>query len=441
MKKIVIAQFWTKNLPYSSYTEKINSTYAAKKGYQYYVETDESKIHSKIEGSALTWYKPFLISEVFDVFNPDYVLFLDADAIVADDTYNIEQFIDENYDIICTEDYGPSLLNAGVLLLKNSEWTKNFLKTWWETGLTLEGGNGVKGFYKNALWHDQTCFGHLITNLPESRQHIKIIDNRVLNGRYFKDLTNKNFIFHAFSYGQHPYRTLDLCYYELFNIPKPTGTQLLDIVNYYKTDKHHGHNYISLIYNELFKDIYLDVKKFMEIGVYEGDSILLWRDYFVNAEIIGVEYNLPYSLRALGDNSLERITLVDSDQSDTEKLEILSQQYTDLDVILDDGSHKMRDQQITFAKLFKSLKPGGIFIIEDLHTSLEAVLSDKQVFNWGDNQKTLTLDMLKAYKETGKIYSDYMTTDEMDYLNNNIESVEIYQSRPDWSITSVIRKK
>jgi hypothetical protein len=34
-----------------------------------------------------------------------------------------------------------------------------------------------------------------------------------------------------------------------------------------------------------------------------------------------------------------------------------------------------------------------------------------------------------------------MTEDEMNYLNNNIESVEIYQSKPDWSITSVIKKK
>ena len=49
--------------------------------------------------------------------------------------------------------------------------------------------------------------------------------------------------------------------------------------------------------------------------------------------------------------------------------------------------------------------------------------------------------MLKEYQRNGKIISDYMTEDEMTYLNNNIESVEIYQSKPDWSITSVIKKK
>jgi len=49
--------------------------------------------------------------------------------------------------------------------------------------------------------------------------------------------------------------------------------------------------------------------------------------------------------------------------------------------------------------------------------------------------------MLKEFKKSGKIYSDYITEDEMAYLNNNIESIEIYQSSPDWSITSVIKKK
>jgi hypothetical protein len=49
--------------------------------------------------------------------------------------------------------------------------------------------------------------------------------------------------------------------------------------------------------------------------------------------------------------------------------------------------------------------------------------------------------MLQDYMTTGKIVSDYMSQEEMDYLNEHIESVEIYQSSPDWSVTSVIRKK
>jgi hypothetical protein len=101
----------------------------------------------------------------------------------------------------------------------------------------------------------------------------------------------------------------------------------------------------------------------------------------------------------------------------------------------------MYDQQITLAKMFKSLKSGGIFIIEDLHTSLEVPLPEKAWCGWGDPDKTITLDMLKEFQVNGKIISDFMTEEEMEYLNNNIESIEVYQSKPDWSITSVIKKK
>jgi hypothetical protein len=214
----------------------------------------------------------------------------------------------------------------------------------------------------------------------------------------------------------------------------------LDIVQHYPTDKHYEHNYFNLIYNELFKNIYLDVKTFIEIGVSGGESIKLWRDYFVNSEIIGFE-QLGNSLERLGDDSRERITLIDGDQSKEEDLIKFSETYSNVDVILDDGSHKMRDQQITLAKLFKMLKSEGIYILEDLHTSFEAVMPEKDWCGWGDSSKTITLNMLELFKQTGKIESDYMTQDEMDYLSENIKSVEIYKNRPDWSVTSVIIKK
>ena len=68
-------------------------------------------------------------------------------------------------------------------------------------------------------------------------------------------------------------------------------------------------------------------------------------------------------------------------------------------------------------------------------------MPEKSWCGWGDANKTITLDMLNNFISTGKIESDYMTSEEIEYLNNNIESVKIYQSRPDWSVTSVIIKK
>lgn len=438
---ILVAQFWTNNIPYGKYTQAINEKYCNENGYSYFLETDTDKILTGLEGRSHTWYKPKLIKEALEIYNPDYILFLDADAIVSDSTYKIEDFIEEGYDCVVTEDYGPSVMNAGVILLKNSDWTKGFLEKWWNISDELTGPNdNIPGYYNRGLWHDQTCFGFLYNNNPEIKSNIKIIGNKVLNSRVFKDPENKNFIFHAFSYGMVPNRTIDSAYYSIFNLTKPEGDFLVDIAQNYNTDKHFEHDYFNLIYSELFKDR-KDLKRFIEIGIDKGGSVELWRDYFKQAEVIGIDIHLDLAKTYLGEDNLDRIILKQLDQTNTQQLEDFSLEYENVDVILDDGSHRMEDQQITFAKLFKMLKSNGIYIIEDLHTSLEVVMPEKRVFGWGDPDKTITLNMLKEFQKTGKINSDFMSEAEIEYLNENIQSIDIYQSRIDWSITSVIIKK
>lgn len=220
--KIVVAQFWTTNINYSKYTEAINRKYCEDRGYIYHVEKNDNKIKSNLFGRSITWYKPKLIKDVFEKYNPEYVLFLDADAVIVNDRYSIQDFIDENYNIICTEDHGPSTMNAGVFIMKNSEWTKNFLDKWWDICETLVGGErNEPGYYKNGLWHDQTCFGYLMDNDEDVKKNIKQISNKVLNGRIYQDEQHKNFIFHAFAYGLTTFRTLDEVYYQMFNIEQP----------------------------------------------------------------------------------------------------------------------------------------------------------------------------------------------------------------------------
>lgn len=442
MKKIVVCQYWTKNLSYAQYTQAINEKYCNDNGYIYHVETDTTKIKTGVKDRAFTWYKPILIKDVMDIYDPDYILFLDADAIVCDFSYKIEQFIDENFDIICTNDYGPSRLNAGVFIMKNNDWVKDFLVKWWDLCDELSGGsNNEIGFYKNGLWHDQTTFGILMDRIPDVNSHISIISNYVLNGREFRDSRNKNFIFHAFSFGLLKNRTIDAAYYYLFDLPRPITNDLSDICDNYLTDKNYEHNYIRMIYSDLFLPLQKDIKTFIEIGIGHGSSIEMWRDYFVNSKVVGVDLYLETALDYFSTKKMDRIDLIKMDQSSPEELDKFSELYSNVDVILDDGSHKMYDQQITFAKLFKMLKSGGIYILEDLHTSIEAPLPEKSWLNWGDGTKTLTLNMLEEFVNTGILKSDYLTSEEMEYLNQNIKSVDIFRNRPEWSITSVIIKK
>ena len=223
--KVVVAQFYTENVPYGEFAETINRDYCKEKGYEYYCEKDTTKIRAALQDKAATWYKPTLIQEVLETYNPEYVLFLDIDAIISDTNQGVEDFIDENYDLVFAEDVGHhSAMNAGVFILKNTEWSKQFLQDWADSAETLKGKDARDlpvnsenlenaGYFKNALWHDQTCLTYLYESREDTKSKVKIISNASLNGR---DYNRGNFIFHAYAYGHLRYRSLDVIYKEKY---------------------------------------------------------------------------------------------------------------------------------------------------------------------------------------------------------------------------------
>lgn len=220
---------------------------------------------------------------------------------------------------------------------------------------------------------------------------------------------------------------------------------LNELAGLYPTDKQFEHDFYNRVYQNLFEPIKEDVTKFCEIGVkglwndrgwVNGNSLRVWRDFFTNAELLGLDID-PFDDSDLG----PRVKVDYIDQSNRDQVIEYSSKLRDYDIILDDGSHVMLDQQITLAYFFKSLKSGGIFVCEDLHTSLEVEMPEKNnIWNWGIAGKTNTLQMLREFNSTGKIVSDYLTQEESEYLEQSIESVEIFDDKPT-GITSVIRKK
>ena len=226
--KIAVAQFYTENVKYGPYAEKINSAYCESKNYTYFIEKDNSKIYNAIgDDRTPHWYKPIMLLEVFEKTQADWVLFLDIDAIVCDFDRDIEEFIDDNYNIIASDDVGHhSDFNTGVLLLKNNQKVKDFLKVWYDSGATYTGNDAkelqigtlhethrdVVGVFKTALWWDQTPFT-LLSRKPEYKGFIKTVDRHYFN---HWELEEHNFIFHGYAKGHHPYRTLDLAYKKLF---------------------------------------------------------------------------------------------------------------------------------------------------------------------------------------------------------------------------------
>ena len=100
---ISVCQFYTPNVSYGEFAERINEKYCQDNGYNYYVEKDSNKIMSKIPGRSFTWYKPHLIREMLERFpDSEYVLFLDIDAIFCNNSRRIEEFITDDFSILMT---------------------------------------------------------------------------------------------------------------------------------------------------------------------------------------------------------------------------------------------------------------------------------------------------------------------------------------------------
>ena len=100
----------------------------------------------------------------------------------------------------------------------------------------------------------------------------------------------------------------------------------------------------------------------LEIGVYSGGSLEMWKTYFGPcASIYGVD--LEKACEAYNDN---RTKIFVGDQADREFWARFKLDVPKLDVIIDDGGHHPEQQRITFEELIPHLQAGGVYLCEDI---------------------------------------------------------------------------
>lgn len=124
-----------------------------------------------------------------------------------------------------------------------------------------------------------------------------------------------------------------------------------------------GHGFTA-IYERYLGSRRRDAVTLLEIGVWRGASLRMWRDYFPLGGIFGIDVN-PDAASQAG----PRIEIFVGDQADEELLARVVAQTGPLDVVIDDGSHRVEQQMPTLAFLWPHVKPGGIYVVEDTHTS------------------------------------------------------------------------
>lgn len=180
-------------------------------------------------------------------------------------------------------------------------------------------------------------------------------------------------------------------------------TELCELAYKYGCDKcpEIGHSYTPIYYN-LFKDKKESFKKILEIGIGSavsmdwtpghyctGASLRMWRDFFSNAWIYGVDTNVSTIFQD------DRITtFLYNSTKGTHMKKLLKIIGKDFDLVIDDGNHRTIAQLRTFGILMPMLKKDVVYIIEDSKNPeiIKEKLSDYncEVFK-NDNHKQDTL--------------------------------------------------
>lgn len=103
----------------------------------------------------------------------------------------------------------------------------------------------------------------------------------------------------------------------------------------------------------------------LEIGVQKGHSLRAWAEYLPHGVIHGIDFHPPCR-----DQAVPPGKVFIGDQADPAFLHNTAKDIgSPVDIIIDDGGHQMRQQQVAFQTLWPYVQAGGVYVIEDLHTS------------------------------------------------------------------------
>jgi len=151
---------------------------------------------------------------------------------------------------------------------------------------------------------------------------------------------------------------------------------ITDIFQETRTDKEWLHGY-NRYYDEKLRPFREQAGvRILEIGADSGISLGAWLTYFKDpAEVAGIAYGVDAehahnkSCEIMPDQC-DRLKIISMDQSNKAALSDLKQhEPKGWDIIIDDGSHKPEHQLISFQFLWEKVRPGGMYVVEDVETS------------------------------------------------------------------------
>jgi hypothetical protein len=117
------------------------------------------------------------------------------------------------------------------------------------------------------------------------------------------------------------------------------------------------------IYHRHFSKFIGQEVHLLEIGVYSGGSLDMWKQYFgPKCRVYGVD--IEEVCKSYEDDSVK---ILIGDQADRNFWTLFKKEVPRLDIIIDDGGHRFHQQRATLEEMLPHLQPGGVYLCEDVH--------------------------------------------------------------------------
>lgn len=152
----------------------------------------------------------------------------------------------------------------------------------------------------------------------------------------------------------------------------------------HETDKSSRAHEFAAVYDEFLAGRRNDPIRLLEIGIYKGASLRMWRDYFPRAHIAAVDSN-----EKAGELAPPGVPVYIGDQANAKFVRGVAEREGPFDVIVDDGGHRANQQIVSLKTLWPYVRPTGLYVIEDIHTSY----LEKYEMGW--RQPGSTVELLK----------------------------------------------
>jgi hypothetical protein len=166
------------------------------------------------------------------------------------------------------------------------------------------------------------------------------------------------------------------------------------------------------IYHRHFSKFVGQKVNVLEIGIYSGGSLEMWRSYFgERSHIYGIDIQ-----EACKKYENDHISVFIGDQEDRSFWNNFRKGIEGIDILIDDGGHTPEQQQITLEEMLPHIRPGGVYLCEDVH-------NDPSRFNEFTTFATTLIHELNA---VNNLYLNPVLRSNVSQFQSSVHSIHFY---------------